>query len=141
MKQSLRTLLLGGVTPPERMVDLSWTVLRVAAGGLMAPHGFAKLPISADFVQGVGSLGFPAPLVFAWAAALSELVGGLLLALGLFTRPAAFLIGCTMTVAAFLALAGKPLEARELPLLFLAVMVPFVVQGSGRFSVDALLRT
>ncbi|MBU6365102.1 MAG: DoxX family protein, partial [Gemmatimonadetes bacterium] len=99
-------------------------------------HGMGKLPVSDKFVEGVGSMGFPVPVVFAWAAALSESVGGILLALGWFTRPAAAMIVATMTTAVVLRHAGDPFGNRELPLLFGTVALMFLLAGPGKYSVD-----
>jgi len=140
MSKSFRALAVGGLVPRTVPADAMLTVLRVAAGLMMATHGWAKVPVSNDFVQSVEGMGFPLPVVFAWMAALSELVGGVLLAAGLFTRFAAFMIAGTMVVAAFIVHAGDPLGARELALLYLAVCIAFIGSGSGRFSIDAMLR-
>ena len=81
--------------------------MRVLAGlGLAFGHGWGKISSLVTgggdrFIAGVGALGFPLPGVFAWAAALSEIAGGLLLALGLGTRIAASFAAFTMFVAAF----------------------------------------
>ena len=56
----------------------------------------------AGIVAGVARLGFPQPLLFAWAATISELAGGLLVAVGLFARVAAVFAAITMAVAAFM---------------------------------------
>ena len=140
MSNMLRTLTVGGHTPQKLSADVALTVLRAAAGLMMATHGWGKLPVSDEFVQGVGDMGLPFPVVFAWIAALSEFAGGLLLAAGLFTRFAAFMIAGTMFVAAFIAHAGDPLSAREMALLYLAISIAFMINGSGRFGVDAILR-
>jgi putative oxidoreductase len=81
-------------------------------------------------------MGFPAPVFFAWMAALSELVGGVFLAIGFATRPAAFLIACTMTTAGFVRHAADPYGRKELAFLYLAVAVMFMLTGAGRYSVD-----
>jgi putative oxidoreductase len=86
-------------------------------------------------------MGFPLPALFAWAAALSESLGGLLLAVGLLTRPAAFFILVTMFVAAFIRQAGDPFLERELALLYGAVAIQFLLVGSGRFGLDAFFRS
>ncbi len=90
--------------------DTGLLVLRVLAGLGIATHGYGKLFTEGrmeGFVEMVGGMGFPLPVLFAWLAALSELLGGLLLAAGLFTRYAAFFVFGTMTVAAFIAHAGE----------------------------------
>lgn len=120
--------------------DLGLFSLRVFAGSALAlAHGIGKLPPSAGFVGGVEGMGFPAPTLFAWAAALAESVGGLLMAIGLLTRPAAFFVLVNMLVASFLMQAGDPFLERELALLYAAVAFLYMLAGPGRISVDALL--
>lgn len=85
-------------------------------------------------------MGFPLPALFAWAAALSELGGGLLLAIGLLTRPAALTVLITMLVAAFVRNAGAPFGDRELALLYGIAALLFLLAGAGRYSLDAQLR-
>jgi putative oxidoreductase len=138
--------LASGSTPSSILADLGLTVLRVVGGLLMAfGHGLAKVPPAEGFVGAVSALGFPAPAAFAWAAGLSELVGGVLIAAGLFTRPAAAFLAGTMGVAAFMKHAADPVfsregPSRELALLYLAFAVAFLLAGSGRLSFDWLLR-
>ena len=125
----------GGLT-----VDAGLLALRVFAGVALAlAHGLGKLPPSARFVGGVAEMGFPAPGLFAWAAGLSEFAGGLLLALGLLTRPAAFFILVTMAVAAFIREAGNPFGERELALLYGGVALLYLLAGPGRLSLDAVV--
>jgi putative oxidoreductase len=120
--------------------DLGLACLRIFAGlSLALAHGFGKLPPSERFVAGVAEMGFPAPILFAWAAGFAESLGGLLLVVGLFTRPAAFFIITTMFVATFIKQAGDPYLERELSLLFGAVAVCFLIGGSGRIGLDGFL--
>ncbi|MFP4161160.1 MAG: DoxX family protein [Ectothiorhodospira sp.] len=146
MRFDPHSLLFGGAAPGAPLADAGLTVARVSAGLMMAlGHGLDKLPPSPGFVGMVEGLGFPSPLLFAWLAALAEAAGGLLLAAGLFTRPAAAAILGAMGVAAFVAHGGDPLFAtsgpsKELPLLYGAVMLAFLLAGSGRYGVDALFR-
>jgi|SRR5690606_8114096 len=120
--------------------DLAMLLLRVFAGLILAlAHGLNKVPPSEGFVTMVGELGFPSPLIFAWAAAIAEFVGGLLLALGLLTRPSALLIAVTMTVAAFIAEAGNPFVEKERALLLLGIAIFYLIAGPGRHSVDSML--
>ena len=94
--------------------DIGLLVLRLGAGLFMAfGHGFGKIPPSDGFIGGVEKLGLPMPIFFAWMAAFSEFLGGLLIALGLFTRPAAFFWICTMGTAAFIRHADDPFSAKE----------------------------
>ena len=137
---SLRNVLSGAVSR-DAPADLGLTVLRIAAGlSLALGHGVRKLPPSSGFIERVGEMGFPAPELFAWGATAAELGGGLLLALGLLTRPAALLIALNMLVVTLLAHAGDPFGDRELGLLFGVIAFAFVFLGAGRYSLDALLR-
>jgi len=121
--------------------DLGLLLFRVFLGLALAfGHGLNKLPPSERFIGGVIEMGFPAPAFFAWASAVAELGGGLLLALGLMTRPAALLVTINMTVAAFIRQAGDPFGERELALLYLAGVAMLLLAGAGRYSLDALIR-
>ncbi len=146
--QIARDLLYGGATPTTVIADAGLTALRVGAGLMMAVgHGLPKLPPQEGFVGMVEGIGFPVPLFFAWLAGIAEFFGGLLLAAGLLTRPAAAAILGTMLVAAFgghLA-AGDPLFAvdgpsAEMAVLYAFVALAFMLVGSGRFGLDRLVR-
>jgi putative oxidoreductase len=141
--------------------DLGLLTLRLTGLGLAILHGWPKLVAlqsgSSRFTEGVADLGFPAPIVFAWAAALLEVVGGLGVALGLGTRLSAVLAACPLAVAAFLrhhahdwllfrfGLRSVSEETRqawgspELALVYLAVMIAVGLVGPGRLSADALM--
>ena len=111
--------------------------MRLFAGLSMAlAHGLGKLPPSERFVEGVAKLGFPAPAFFAWAAGLSEFLGGLLLAIGLFTRPAAAMILITMLVAGLHRHAQDPFKDKEKAFLYAAIALACLGLGAGRASLD-----
>src|SRR5688500_9725829 len=76
----------------SRFSDVAYLALRVVAGVLFAVHGAQKI---------FGVLGGNEPAMWSqkWFGGVIELVGGALIALGLFTRPAAFLASGTMAVA------------------------------------------
>ena len=142
---TLRSVLFGRAPSdhgrPSRAVDVALLVLRLSLGLAMAlAHGAGKIPPSEGFIGATAALGFPAPMVFAWLAGLSEFAGGLLVAAGLATRPAALAVVGTMVVAAFLQHAGDPFADRELALVYLAGFAAIAIAGAGRFSGDALLR-
>ena len=134
-------------------------LLRVAVGAGMTYHGAGKVFGGSipQFAEGVGKMGFPLPLLFAWLAALSEFAGGICLILGLGTRLAALFVSFTMLVAAFLAhkahlqllvalglFSASPDEIKswgkpELALAYLAASLAILLMGGGRFSLDKRL--
>lgn len=122
-------------------VDFSVLLLRVGVGSMMATtHGWSKVSGDlAPFVNRVGAMGFPAPEFFAWAAALSEFVGGLLLILGLGTRVSSVLIAITLGVAAFIMHADDPFGKKELALFYILAAIVIFLLGPGRFSLDQRL--
>ena len=78
----------------ERFADNAYALLRIMTGFMFAFHGVQKMfGVLSDFRPMVGSQ--------AWFGGIIELVGGLLVLLGLQTRAAAFLCSGTMAVAYF----------------------------------------
>ena len=100
-------------------------------------HGWGKVSDISKFEPFVAQLGLAPAGPWAWAAALSEFLGGLLVALGLFTRPAAIAAAGVMAVAVGKVHAADPFQKKELGLLYLAVFLAIVLCGPGRISVDA----
>ena len=87
------------------------------------------------FVGLVERLGFPFPSFFAVMSALSESIAVAMIALGLFTRPAAAIVAINMSVATYNEAAkGDPFE---LPALYLLGGVVLLVTGPGAFSLDS----
>ncbi len=137
----IKKILFGGETGLSTFANIGSALLRIFAGvAMMFAHGAGKIPPPAGLVERTASLGFPLPTFFAWAAGLSEFVGGALLALGLLTRISSFFIAFTMTVAVFGAHAADPFARKELGLLYLFVALMFLFKGSGDWSIDAFLR-
>jgi putative oxidoreductase len=133
--------LLFGAEVNSRATDLGLLILRVFSGlALALAHGWGKVPPSPGFVGMIAGLGFPAPALFAWLAAIAEFGGGLLIALGLLTRPASLLVVGHFTLVVLVAHAGDAFGDRELPLFFLVTALLFLLAGPGRYSVDAALR-
>jgi len=123
----------------------TWTpraqaLLRIVAGYLFLMHGSAKLlgmPHVAMFdgLQVVSLIGF---------AGILELVGGVLIVIGLFTRPVAFILSGEMAFAYFMGHASKGsvlvpmLNQGELAVLYCFVFLFFAAAGAGAWSVDAM---
>lgn len=125
-------------------------VLRLVLGAVMGYHGYQKLVGGpANFGNGMlgGMLGLPAPVFFGWVVTLVELVGGVMLILGLLTRLVALadivlLTVATLTVKTGLGLiapGGAMLPGAELDLALIAGFVGLLLLGPGRLSLDAAL--
>jgi putative oxidoreductase len=124
-------------------------LIHVVIGVLLAGHGAQKLfgVFGGYGLEGTGAymegLGLRPGKFFAAAAGGAELVGGLLLAAGLFTPLAAALIAATMFVAARTDHAGKGLwvfnGGAEYVLTIAAVVLALAFNGAGAWSVDAAI--
>jgi len=112
-------------------------LLRVVTGLMFWQHGAQKL---------FGLLGgqqVPDLTSLAGLAGVLEFVGGILIVIGLFTRPVAFVLSGEMAFAYFMAHAPQglwPVENRGEPaVLFCFLFLFFAAHGAGRYSVDAVL--
>jgi len=117
-------------------------VLRLFLGLGLAAHGAQKFFVYGipGFAGVLEKIGAPAPYASAWLSASTELVGGLLIAAGLFTRLAAIPLAINMTVAALLAHSGYFITntppGREYALNLAAAFVALALTGAGRYSID-----
>lgn len=137
----LQRVLFGNEITGTALANLGFTLLRVFTGIGLMTHGIGKVPPGEQFIGGVEKLGFPLPIVFAWAAGLAEFAGGALIALGLLTRPASFFALFTMLVAAFGVHLNDPFARKEMALLYGFLALCFMLAGGGEWSIDALLRS
>ncbi|MGF7160697.1 putative oxidoreductase [Rhodoligotrophos appendicifer] len=118
---------------------LSYALMRVLAGGLLAIHGFPKILDPMARIGMVEGLGFYPGVFWAPLLAITEFFGGILIALGLLTRPAAFagMIVLLVTVYFHWIVQGEGLMGAEKSILWAAILFFFAVHGGGRWSVDA----
>jgi putative oxidoreductase len=124
----------------NRFADPVYCIMRLIVGLLLACHGAQKVlgwfpkpgqpPASPDMLMTVGG----------WI----ELICGLLIAIGLLTRPAAFLASGMMAVAYFMAHASGgffPIVNKgELAVVYAWLLLFMFFYGPGRISVDALMK-
>ena len=137
----LKQILFGGESGLSVPANAGLTLLRLFAGiALLMSHGMGKIPPSEGFINNTANLGFPIPTLFAWAAALSESLGGAFLAIGLFTRPAAFFICCTMLTALLGVHRNDPFGKQELAFMYLFIAGAFLLMGANDWSLDRFLR-
>lgn len=119
-------------------------LLRAVVGVTAIAHGWQKIWTNGldATAAGFAGMGIPLPQFSAPLAAYAELIGGMLLVLGLAARFAAALIGITMTVAMLVVhLSGGFFAADggiEFVLLLAASAFALVFTGSGAISFDAL---
>lgn len=127
---------------PNFWSQTAWAILRAVIGIMMVHNGLDKLGNIESFAQAyVAYIGLPFPIFFSYVAAYTELIGAPLVALGLFTRPAAFGLFCTMCVAMYhhVKVAGLSLPYLELSAIYAATFLFFTINGAGLFSTDAII--
>lgn len=143
----LATLLTGS---SAGLVDLAVFIGRVAIGVCFVIHALGKLGLvgtgsMTGFTDWLRSLGVPYPWLQARVAMLSELAGGTLLALGLFTRPACLLLIGTMVVAGLVGHKGAGYlitndpPGAEYTINLAVICFVFFLIGPGVLSLDAML--
>ena len=117
-------------------VSFAMLVVRIAFGGLILLHGWSKLiNFSAKMHTfadpfGIGSKISLGLVVFA------EFFCAVFVILGLLTRLASIPLIICMSVVTFVIHSAKPLNEKELPLMFLAAFVAVLFIGPGKFSID-----
>jgi putative oxidoreductase len=135
----------------DATASLGILVLRIGTGLIMFfGHGLGKIQAFAEKKDGwtvpdFFPLNYMSAPVSLMATIGAEVVCAAMMVLGIATRPAAFILAFTMTVAAFYVHASGPLfmsggpGSKELALLFLIPCVAILLSGAGSYSVDSLI--
>jgi putative oxidoreductase len=128
----------------EKNLDRAMLLLRLVLAAIFIFHGYQKV-----FGSGITAvinmftqIGVPAPGIVAPLVSVLELVGGIALLLGAFTRVAAFLLACEMLGAMILVHAKNGFAAPkgvENVLGNFAMLVTVALLGAGAYSIDAFL--
>src|SRR5688572_4719720 len=120
----------------RRFEPQAYALMRIVAGLLFMFHGLQKFGMLGGTAVPLGSL--------VGAAAIIELVGGLLIMIGLLTTPAAFVASGEMAFAYFMMHQPKgtwPIQNQgELAALYAFVFLFVAARGAGIWSVDSLMR-
>lgn len=124
--------------------------LRVGAGVIFVAHGAQKLFgwFGGYGIAGTGqwmeSIGLTPGYLMALGAGSAEFFGGLLLILGLLTRPAAVVLAFTMLVAIVAVHIGNGLfmanNGYEFGLALLVIAIALALRGAGSLSLDRLIK-
>jgi putative oxidoreductase len=135
--------------PRGRLLDIALLILRIGIGAFFIVHGLPKLMGGTEMWKGLGSnmslIGITFwPPFWGFMAAIAEFGGGVLLIVGLLTRPAAAMLAFTMFIAVLLKIDRGSAEGDLLldmlgrmahPAELLFVFLFFLLVGSGQLSV------
>jgi putative oxidoreductase len=146
MSEQAATLAFPGLAPfYERVAPYVYPMVRFAAGAILVPHGWTKLMRGAEvFANGpsIKNLGLDPSLQLpaAWFIILLELLGGIGVALGLFTRVVAAAIAIEFAIITFVAHWARGFfwnaGGYEYPLLWGILFFAIALRGGGYLSVD-----
>jgi len=121
------------------------SILRIIVGLLFMEHGTQKI---FNFPPRPNATAFQLFTLVPGLAGVLELVGGILIAIGLFTRPVAFILSGEMAFAYFMSHAprgffpiGQGGNAGELAIVYCFVFLYFFFVGAGVWSLDHLWAT
>ena len=129
----------------DRLQPLALLVMRLSLGIIMTVHGYHKVFGGLQhFAHMIGGMGLPTWL--GYVSAFTELLGGLLIIVGFFTRPAAFAICINLAVAIWKVhlhngLLGSPDHPGfEFPLAAVTLAFALIFFGAGPIAIDHVLR-
>ena len=123
----------------ENLAVIGTTLVRILTGYLIFRYGLELFQIDA-LLEFLENANIPFPNLAGYAAKTIELVGGVCLILGLFTRwvtPPLIIVMCGVIYTAF---NGNIFEG-EAPFLFSLLFTLFFVNGAGKWSLDHLIET
>ncbi|WP_099865450.1 DoxX family protein [Pararhizobium haloflavum] len=119
--------------------ELAETLLRVVAGLALVTHGLPKIMDPFGAVGMVEGLGFYPGTLWSPLLSATEFLGGILIAIGLFTRSAAFAATIVLLVTVWFhwLVQGEGYGGAEKSILWAAMTFYFVIRGANSHSVDA----
>ncbi len=132
----------------DALEPLTWPVLRIMTGLWLIPHGAHKLfgvfesktPVGFDALSQAFEKYMGLPGVLGPLSALIEFFGGILLVLGLLTRPAAAVVFVELLIAVLVVHLPRGFFAEaggfEFPLMWCILALIVAIRGGGAFSID-----
>jgi putative oxidoreductase len=147
--QDIFPLISGWLRPSaaSASADFANALFRISLGGLIfSVHGLHKLKGALVFLRDgqpwplekeVAEIHAPFPFASALAATLVQFIGGILLILGLATRPTALILTVTLGVAVYQNFATR--RDPQLAVLYVLGVAMLAIWGGGHYSLDAVL--
>jgi len=127
----------------DRVEPLSWALIRLTAGLMIIPHGWPKLMMGVQATAQMALIkrGIQPAEALAVALITLETLGGLCVALGLFTRfwAAAITIEMMVIVYQYVPKFGWTGPGYEYPLMWGLVMLAIALRGGGPYSLDRVI--
>ncbi len=128
-------------SPDSLLQDVGLALVRMVVGSFMIYHGWeiwegGKMN---DYAKWLTELHFPFPSLMAYLGKSTELISGILLTLGLFTRMAVIPLAITMIVICFGMGQGRIFMEDQHPFLFVLLALVFFFTGPGKWSLDQVI--
>jgi putative oxidoreductase len=121
-------------------VPLSWPLVRCAAGLIMAVHGWGKVVNGPGVAKALEQFGFAPGMTYVYILLVVEFIGGIAIALGLFTRFFAAAAAIEMAVITFGLYLGNGFSwlnrGYEYTLMWGLIMFAIALRGGGPYALD-----
>jgi len=138
-----RLLLPGLASFYDFVTPLSWLIVRCAAGLIMAVHGWGKVVNGPAIAKGLEQFGFAPGMTYVYILLVVEFIGGIAIALGLFTRFFAAAAAIEMAVITFGLYFHNGFSwlnrGYEYTLMWGLIMFAIALRGGGPWSLDRKL--
>jgi putative oxidoreductase len=118
-----------------------YTVLRATSGAMMAAFGWSKLFVAGGMARDIAlfhQLGIEPAMPLAYFTSGLEFVGGIMIALGLLTRPVAAMLFVEMLVILIAVMIPRD-TGYQLTVVWVGAYLLILLRGGGRYSIDRLL--
>jgi putative oxidoreductase len=126
---------------PKALWKNGFSLIRIFIGLSLIYHGKEVFDAKqmVDYGKWLGALNFSAPSLMAYLGKGSEFIGGILLALGLFTRASAIILALTFLTITFFMGHGKILMEDQHPFMYVLFSLIYLFAGPGKISLDSYL--